>query len=137
MSEKVASKGTKLQLSIESVYTDIGGVNKIDYPDREVETWDATDLDSDVREDGELTGYVTTGMIGGECFYDPEDEIHQEMEELLNTPDYRDWRIRKGTRVVTVNGALKKFQPTAAVGDGMKATFEIKCRTKPVISTVV
>ncbi len=137
MSTKVASKGTKLQLSVASVYTDIGGVSKIDYPDREAEHWDATDLDSDEREDGELTGLVTPGMISGELFYDPEDELHQELEDLLATPAYRDWRIRKGTRVVTVNGSLKKFQPSAAVGDGMKATFEIKCRTKPVISTVV
>lgn len=130
MSDRRSAKGFSLQLSIASVFVTVGGKTKLDFPDSEVEFFDGTGLDSGVsREDGEPTGYVKPGSVGGECFIDPEDSTHQEMLDLLSAPAKRSWQIINANIsgfVCAFSGTLSKFQPTAAVGDGFKGSFSVK-----------
>lgn len=129
MSDRHSAKGFQLKLSIESVNTAVGGVSKIDWPDSEVQFFDGTSLESGVSVlDGEATGFVTPGSISGELFIDPDDETHQELLGLLSAPAKRTWTIDHPTLdfACTFTGTLKKCQPTGAVGDGLKASFEIK-----------
>ena len=130
MSTRYSAKSFTLKLSIASVFTAVAGVSKLDFPDEDVGFYDGTALDSDVSmEDGEPTGYVAPGSVSGELFVDPEDAVHQEILDLLSEPVKRSWMIDNANIAdfeCAFTGTLKKCTPTAAVGDGFKANFEIK-----------
>ncbi len=135
MSSRRSAKGFVLQLSIASTFTTVGGVSKIDFPDADVQFYDGSALDTGVGlEDGEPTGHVAPGQCSGEVFIDPEDPTHEALFGLLVAPAKRDWQIINASLAdfeCAFNGTLKKLQPTAAVGDGLKANFEIKLSGLP------
>lgn len=130
MSDKYSAKGTVLQLSIATVFTTVAGVSRVNYPDQDVQFYDATALDSGVSmEDGEPTGHVAPGSMDGEGFYDPADTVHQALVALLAAPSKESWKIINANitdHSCAFTGTLKKFTPTAAVGDGLKFNFEVK-----------
>lgn len=130
MSTRYSSKGTVLQLSIASVFTTVGGISNIDYPDSEVQFFDGTALESGVSmEDGEPTGHTAPGSVSGEFFYDPLDSTHQAVIDFLGSPAKASWKIKNDNisgHACTFTGTLKKCQPKAKVNDGLVASLDIK-----------
>lgn len=126
---KIASKGTKLQLSIASVYTDIAQIESLDAPDAEVQVVDVTALDSGVGMEFKPNGYVNGGASSGSLFYDPVLAVHQALTDLITTPAVAAWKYIFADAAATVwpfNGTLTKCQPKASVQEFVKADFNIK-----------
>lgn len=136
MSNRKSSKGFLLKRSISSVFTAVGGISKLDFPDADVQFFDGSALDTGVGlQDGEPTGHVAPGSVGGELFVDHADTHHQALFGLLNAPAKESWMIDNANMAdfeCTFTGTLKKFQPSAAVNDGFKCNFEIKLATLAV-----
>lgn len=125
----IASKGTAIQLSIASVYTTISQTISIDAPSVEVQTFNATALDSGVGMPKKPTGYVDGGTANGSGFFDPVLAVHQALTDLLTTPAVALWKILwsdAATTAWTFSGILKTFQPKADIGDGLKYDFSIE-----------
>ncbi|WP_437193563.1 phage tail tube protein [Planctomicrobium sp. SH527] len=138
MMNKYPSIGTLLQVSIASVLTTVAGLTSINFPNGEVQFWDATALDSTHVEDGELAGLSAPGECSGDGFYDPADTV--QLAILGDIPiggKYRDWAIVRPAPVSTdppvaicsFNGSIKSFNPKAAVKDGLKLDWSVKLRT--------
>ncbi len=127
---KVASKGTSLKKSISAVYTVIAGIRNINAPDAEVETFDATALDSSAGREFKITGYVNGGTCSGTGFFDPVAATHQELTDQITTPANGGlYKIFWSDTAVTewpFTGILTKFQPKAEVGQGLMFDFSIK-----------
>lgn len=84
---KTAAKGTKLQLSIASVFTTVAYITEIDGPDPEVQFKDVTDLNSGVSlEDGEPTGHTAPGEVSFKGWYDPQATTHQACLAQITNP---------------------------------------------------
>lgn len=125
---KIASKGTALKLSVASVYTTVGALDSIDAPDVEVQTFDATALDSGVGMETKPTGFVKGGTASGSGFFDPVLAMHQALTDLITTPAVALWKIVWSDSASTewpFSGVLTKFQPKAAIGDGLKFDWSI------------
>jgi len=126
---KVASKGTALQLSISAVFTTVVQITNIDGPDSEVQSFDSTSLDSGVGMEKDVTGFVDGGNVSGECFFDPVAVTHQALTDVITAPAVSSWKIVWSDAASTewpFSGILKKFTPTAALAEGLKAAFEIE-----------
>lgn len=126
---KVISKGTQLQLDIATVFTTIAQVLGLDGPGAEVETYDATALDSGVGKEKKPTGYVEGGEVSGDLLFDPVLVTHQALTDLLTTPAVKAWKEIFADAAPTTwpfNGILKTFSPTVDMADGLKASFSIE-----------
>lgn len=125
MANKVSAKGTKLQLDIATVYTDIGMIS-INGPEISPEFYDASDLSSGVcLETNTPTGHVTPGSVTGELFYDPADSVHQAIIASMVTPTSEDWKCVYPTTDETAFSGVPKLTPKAARGDGLKGDLEV------------
>lgn len=134
MADKLSAHGTLLQVNLSSVYTAVGSLMSIDFPDGEVQFFEANSLDAGATiEDGELVGQSTPGGMGGELFYDPLDVTHNVLaRDHAAGGAHRDWKIvipATGSPVVTFSGSVQSFVPKAALKDGLKAQLKIKLRT--------
>jgi hypothetical protein len=126
---KIASKGTAIQLSVASVYTTVSQTISIDAPSVDVQTYNATALDSGVGMEKKPTGFVDGGVANGSGFFDPVLAIHQAMTDLLTAPAVALWKIIWSDAALTqwpFSGILKTFQPKADIGDGLKYDFSIE-----------
>ena len=124
---KVISKGTQLQLNIATVLTTIAQVIGFTGPGPEVETWDATGLDSGTGKEHKPTGYVEGGDISGDLMLDPALTTHQALTDLITTPASVGWKIIFADATEwPFNGTLKTFEPTVDMADGLKASFGVK-----------
>lgn len=135
--EKSPSLGTLLQLSVDAMFTTVAGMTDVNFPDGEVQFFDANSLDAGVSvPDGELTGQSTPGECGGSAFYDPVDPVHNLLaRDHAAGGAYRSWKIimpDTGASVCTFTGSIKKWVPKAAVRDGFKADLAIKLRSVAV-----
>ena len=126
---KVVSKGTQLQLTIAQVLTTIAQVISLDGPGAEVETYEATALDSGVGKEHKPTGYADGGEVSGDLLFDPVLATHQALTDLITTPAVKAWKhifADTGSTEWPYNGTLTGFSPTADMADGLKASFSIK-----------
>jgi hypothetical protein len=125
-----ASKGTALQLSISSVYTTIAHLDSIDGPNAEVQSFDATALDSGVGMPFKPTGFVNGGAINSGGFCDPTGTTFQALTDLVTTPAVAQWRLvlpdTAGTQWPFNAFIQNAPKPVAAVGDGLKFDFSAK-----------
>lgn len=125
---KQASTNSKLQLEIDSVFTDVAYVQSIDGPDDEDQVFDATDLASADIEDGEPTGQRKPGTVSSTIFYDADAVTHIALLEARGVKS--NWKIiLPSTDAIAFTGVLRKFKPKATVGDGLMADIEIKLST--------
>lgn len=123
-----ASKGTKLQLEIATVFTDIIQVVSIDGPGPDVETFDARHLGSGTGVPMLPNGYVAGGSVSAEMFLDPAAATTLALTALLTTPAVVNWKEIFSDTAATewpFAGILKSFNPSAKPEDGLKATMEI------------
>lgn len=125
---KIASKGTKLQLSIASTFTDIVQMVELTGPGPEVKTFNSTALDSGTGEENEVTGFVSGGNVSFAVLFDPVAATHQALTDLITTPAVASWKEIWSDAANTewpFNGILTKFEPKAALEDGLRADCEI------------
>jgi hypothetical protein len=125
-----AAKGTVLQISIGTVLTTIAQVISLDGPDGESLTYAADTLDNGsdaIPYKG--TGSSEGGSVSGELFFDPVLANHQAITDLITTNASNSMKIiwsDTGSTPWTFTAAGFSFSPSAALGDGLKATFAMK-----------
>jgi hypothetical protein len=126
---KYSSKGTKLQLSIATVFTDIPCIDSLQLPQVKPSTVDTTALDSGVGNEHKPTGYSDGGMSTGSLFIDPANTVHKALLSLLGAPVISSWKAilpDTGATIWTFSGTLTEFGAvTAKVGEFLKCNFEI------------
>lgn len=131
---KKSSKGALLKLAGVAV----AYLKSINGPNPENNFFDATDLTSDIIEDGEPTGQPSPGSISGEAFCDHGQATHAAILAQIQDPisngkaswtvEYPDGTTRSFT------GTAKTWTPKAAVGEGFMVDYEIKLATFPASS---
>lgn len=105
MATTIPGKGTKLQIEVASVLTDVAGLISLDLPEGAGETYEADTLDNtDPGIPYKATGRVEGGSVGFEGFLNPVGASFQTLTDLLNTP----------TLATTGDGGNIKFADTAA-----------------------
>lgn len=101
----IVGKGTKLQIEVASVLTDIAALISIDLPEGAAETFEADTLDNaNAGIPHKPTGRVEGGSVGFEGFLDPVAATFQTLTDMLNTP----------ILATTGDGGAIKFADTAA-----------------------
>ena len=126
---KIASKGTELQLSIASTFTTIAQVMEISGPSAEVQTFDATALDSGVGREKKPTGFVDGGAVDFSMFFDPVATTLQALTDLILAPAVASWKTIWSDAASTewpFSGILKSCTPKASLDDGLKADCQIE-----------
>lgn len=108
---RLAGKGTLLQIKIDTDWTTIAQRVSLSGPNRTVGTDDITNLDSDRVE------YRPTlpdnGDLSGSLQFDPADTTHSLLNDLIDTPEERDWRLvfSNGYYYEVTDGFLTTFSP--------------------------
>lgn len=130
MSNKIASKGTKLQLSIATVFTTIAAAMSIKGPGAKPEVMDTTALDSAAGREKKPNGYSDGGVVTATLFLDPQDTTHKTLSEKCGLPPAvpDSWKIIWSDAAPTTwpfSGTLTGFDPGADVGNPLKADIEI------------
>lgn len=117
---RLAGKGTLLQIKIDTTWTTIGQRVSLSGPNRTVGTDDMTNLDS-TRVEYRPT-LLDNGDLSGTLQYDPADATHQVLEDLMDDPAERDWRLvlSNGYYYEITDGFLTAFNVT-----GMEATGHV------------
>lgn len=125
---KFVSKGTALQLSIASVYTTVIQMITINAPDANVQTYDATALDTvGAGEEHLPTGYVDGGICSGTAFFDPTAATQKAMTALITTPALANWKIIWSNLTEwPFSGTLTKFTPKAERTTGLMFDWSIR-----------
>lgn len=91
---KIVSKGTVIKQTISMSLTAVAQVISLSHSGAEVETYDATTLDtSGSGKEYSNTGYVEGGSVDLELFYDPALSGHQAITDDVTTPAERAWEI--------------------------------------------
>jgi hypothetical protein len=131
----IISKGTKLQLSVASVYTDIAQILSLELPEMESETFESDTLDNaNAGIPYTATGRTEGGKISGELFLDPALSIHKTLLGLLKTPAESLWKIifaNTGATAWPFTGAGFSLGGSVALKEGLKAKFGIKLSGLP------
>lgn len=131
---KIACKGTKLQQTISAAFVDIAQIISMNFSGSASETWDATTLDTDVWKEHPVSGYSEPGSCGLEIFYDPALAGHQAMTDRLGAPaadSYKAIYSDSANTEQAFSGTGLTFGNTVAMGDGLKASIEIKISGDP------
>lgn len=134
---QVAAKGTKIQLDIASVYTDIALLESLSGGGAEVNTYDATHLGSSAVE-MKPTGFAKGKDVSFDCFFDPVEATHQALTDLLNAPAVSNWKIIWSDSANTewaFTGTLTELDPSADKDDGLKFSATIEQDGVPTYPT--
>lgn len=127
---KIKCKGTKLQLLVATVYTDIAQLISLDLPEMESETYESDTLDNTAAGiPYSATGRTEGGKVSGELFLDPALSIHKTLLGLLTTPATALWKIIFADTATTAwpfSGAGISLGGSVALKEGLKAKFGIK-----------
>ena len=127
---QVKCKGTALQQEVASTYVTVAQVVSLDGPGMESETYESDTLDnSGAGIPYAATGRTEGGSLSGEMFLDPALDGHQDMLDLLKTPQDENWKVVFADTAETewpFTGAGFSFSPAVALNDGLKGNFSIK-----------
>lgn len=107
---KYSSLGTKLQLTIASVLTDVAGVRDLEFEPPEIEMYEVDDLASE-HVDKDPSGRTSGGSVKGSMFYDPAAASSAALIALFNAPVKT-----SGVYVPTVWAIVWSVNPTATQG---------------------
>ena len=125
-----AAKGTVLKITVGTVLTTIAQVISIDGPDAESLTFPHDTLDNAAHAIPYMVSKSTEGgSFSGELFFDPVHTTHQEITDHITTNATEAMSIiwsDVAPTTWTFNGVGFSFAPSAALGDGLKATFAVK-----------
>lgn len=127
---KIPCKGTKLQMTIATVLTDLAQVISIDLPEAESETYESDTLDNeDAGIPYDPTGRTEGGSMSAELFFDPALAGHQAITDLLSSPAKCNWAVVFADEAHTtwpIPGAGVSFGGSVALGDGLKGSLSVK-----------
>jgi hypothetical protein len=124
---KIAPKGAAIQLSIASVFTTIAQLIEWNGPDPEVQTYNATALDSGVGMEKKPTGWVDGGMLRGSGWMDPVAATFQALTDLIAAPAVSSWKAVWPNVAATewpFSAILKKISPRVVQTEGLRFDFE-------------
>jgi hypothetical protein len=139
---KFSSLGTKLQLTIASVLTDVAQVRDVEFEAPELELMEVDDLAADYVE-RDPTGRSSGGSVKGSMFYDPAAAGSSALIALYNAPV-----LTSGVRVPTAwaivwsvnpaatqlfSGTLVKQTVKAERGSPLLKDLEISVTRKPTL----
>jgi len=113
-------RGSKLQLEIVSVFTDIAWVESIEGPDASVGTVETLHLLSTTKT--RLPTIGDWGDVPATILYDPAETTHAALTSLIAAPAVRNWKIlysNVDTSVYTFAAILTKFKPTGIEVEGL------------------
>lgn len=121
-------KGTKLQLSISSVFTDIATVQNVTPPSMTMGESETTHLGSAAREF--IPNIRDSGEVSFKIEYDAANVTHQNLLATYNTGVTADWKIifpDLGTTEVTFSGFITGFSwDEVSVDNVVTASLTIK-----------
>ena len=139
---KYSSLGTKLQLTIASVLTDLAQVRDVDFDPGELEMYEIDDLAS-TSVDEDPSGRAKPGSVKASMFYDPASASNTALIALWNSPVVTSgvyvptaWAIvwSAATAVTQLfSGTLTKQSRKAERGSPLMADIEIKVSRKPTL----
>jgi hypothetical protein len=137
-----SSLGTKLQVTITSVLTDIVGVRDVEFEAPELEMMEVDDIAS-THVDMDPTGRSKGGSVKASAFYDPAAATTTALLALFNAPVKTSgvfvptvWAIVwQGATAVTqgFSGTLTKQTRKAERGSPLMADLEITVSRKPTL----
>lgn len=112
--------GTKLQVEIAAVFTDIANIVNLDPIDKSCDIIDATSHDSPDEYREKLAGLIDAGDVKLELNYDPANTTHQKVEDVLAVAT--NFKIKyagnpTGRATGSFSGTCKQFT-TGAPHDG-------------------
>lgn len=125
---RTPGKGTKLQVTISSVLTDIDLIESLKVSNGEVQTYEAPSLDSGVGIPVKPTGFVKGDKVTGKGWCDPGSTVHLFLLGLIAAPAVVAWKVLyldAGTTAFAFNGTLTKFDVTVEPDKGLQFDFEI------------
>ncbi len=139
---KYSSLGTKLQLKIASVLTDVAGVRDVELESPEQEMMEVDDLGADFVEE-DPTGRSKGGSCKASMFYDPAAASSAALIALYNAPTKTagvyvptDWAIVWSVNPAATqafSGTLTKQNVKAERGSPLIKDLEIKITRKPTL----
>lgn len=124
---KIKCKGTAIKQDLAGTFTAIAQVLSIDGPETEIETFDATSLDSGIGKEYQQTGYVEGGSLTFEMFWDPALAGHQNITDIIAAPADENWKLvfSDSTEWPFTSAGISITQ-TTKMNDGLKATVKLK-----------
>lgn len=127
---KLQVKGTAIKQTIGTTLTAVAQITEFGHDGAEVETYDATTLDTNgAGREYEQTGYVEGGSVNCTLFFDPALAGHQAITDDITTPTTRNWSIEfadSATTTWTFDAAGVGLSITGAQNDGLKADVSLK-----------
>lgn len=142
MSNKYSSLGTKLQLTISSVLTDLVGIRDVEFEVPEMEMMEVDDLASE-HVDLDPTGRTKGGSVKASSFYDPAAATTTALIALFNSPVKTSgvyvptvWAIVWSSSAGATqgfSGTLTKQTRKAERGSPLMADLEITVSRKPTL----
>jgi hypothetical protein len=125
-----SSQGTKLQLEISSVFTDIAFIVGVDGPNPEGEFFDSTHLQSADNARTFLPTVWQVGDVTSELLYTPLENTHRKLFELLKSQTLSNWKViyPDGSTGTTHAFAayVKGVGHAAQTAEGLKGTLTLQ-----------
>lgn len=111
-------------------YTEIGLVESLDGPSREMGTRETTHLTTTTGKTFAAT-LMDNGEVSGSVQYDPKSTVHAAMEAIFVAKaniNFQILLVDTGATTITFNGVLTKWGAISGVGveDNLMADFSIK-----------
>lgn len=139
---KYSSLGTKLQIGIASVLTDVAGVRDVEFEAPELEMMEVDDLAADFVEE-DHTGRSKGGSVKASLFYDPAAASSAGLIARFNNPTKTNgvyvptdfaivWSVNPAA-TQALSGTLTKQNVKAERGSPLIKDIEIKVSRKPVL----
>jgi hypothetical protein len=126
----VKSQKTKLFMGTGTgspeTYTLIGGITDIGAPEASTSEIDNTDLESDAKEF--VAGITDYGSFTAQMKYQPNNPVHQDLEELALSHEVRNFRIlySDGKTKKEFAAFVKSYNPAAAVDGLVKGPLSLR-----------
>lgn len=93
MADAIAGYGTQLLVEVSAVLTAIPQLKDFTLPTGETDQIDVTAQDSPNRTKEYIAGFIETGELDAEFFFDPNNEVHQELWALKESGTTVSWQV--------------------------------------------
>lgn len=139
MATPLTAYGTKLQLSIASVFTDIAAVRRFGAPSLERETIDATHLQSANNAREFLGSLRNGGEFTMQILFDPGETTHKALTTAMGSTAADSWKIVWPDASTSTDwpfsGWVTGFEVTGELGDLTLADLTVKITGWPTLPT--
>lgn len=127
---RISSQGTKLQVEISTVFTDIPQITGFNFPTVNRQYEDATALDSSGNFKEFTALMIETGEVTAEMFWDPANSVHDFlMDEAIKATavllNFKAIASDAGAATMAFSGYVS-YEPTAQQNSSLKATLTVR-----------